>query len=137
MLGSKSPEKEPDVGAGKRKSLQLLPRGRKDQGLVPSQLPSEGKDGAASNFLLRFGGRGGLKRQGKVLVDPSQSLKNLELSRSVILLPMGSPQRAQLKSWTQQTSPDSATLLAFLMFFLFRHYWKIVTPAPSPYTSIR
>ena len=46
------------LGAGRRKSLQLLPRGRKDQGPVPSQLPSEGTDGAASKFLLRFGGRG-------------------------------------------------------------------------------
>lgn len=31
---------------------------------------------------------------------------------------MGNPQRAQLKSWTQQTSPDSPTLLAFLLLFL-------------------
>ena len=54
-----------------------------------------------------WGGGGNVnKTEGeKVLVDPSHSPKNLEISRDVVLLPRGSPQRAQFKKLSPANKP--------------------------------
>ena len=108
MLGTKSPEKEPDVGGREeKKSVQLLPRGEKIRAWFPVCHPLQ-RGWCCSKFLLRLGVGGGNvnKTEGeKVLVDPSHSPKNLEISRDVVLLPRGSPQRAQFKKLSPANKP--------------------------------
>lgn len=100
MLGTKSPEKEPDVGGREeKKSVQLLPRGEKNQGLVPSLSPSAGRVVLLQILAKIWGGGNVNKTEGKkVLVDPSHSPKNLEISRVWYSYLGGAPKELNLKS---------------------------------------
>lgn len=56
-------------GREKGKVCNCCQGGVKDQGLVPNQLPSEGKDGAAQNSCQDLGG-GQIKKTGKSFGRP-------------------------------------------------------------------
>lgn len=88
------------LGAGKRKNLcSCCQGGKKIRAWFPVCHPLQG-GWCCFKFLLRFGGGGNVnKTEGKkVLVDPSHSPKNLEISRVWYSYLGGAPKELNLKS---------------------------------------